>query len=425
MLAYPKQERITLGSVESWGSDLGIMKDPPKSIMTRRIDRVGQTQDITQMIDDSGDRACESILVYARGRNPMVSTEYSNYGTAGGQSRQAAGSSGITNSTLPSSHAGTQAKLPYTIMRDGAFRPPVLRQEDLLPLSRQPRVWTSSFANPEFPAYVAKTMMPNPNEIKAINVDKLQTCARPTSQFSVEKPVLVEGFVVKSVLDNPLQTSAGTNARGFEVESGIGSTDFSRGVNENVLHTSAGSNLKGYELESGAHSTDFSRGVNENNLQAYSQTGVISGITIEPLQAMNTETATQQHRYFSQGAGVAGLSNDSAFLSQQQSSVHLERTAPETFAVARTTGTAEIYQDHGWKDMELEANRPVVHATTNLGGRGEDTVARGDYHRLAPRADRGGFAPNDGLRSNVRGDMIPTLKNSNTARKAHAMRVSR
>ena len=371
------------------------MKDPPKSIMTRRIDRVGQTQDITQMIDESGDRACESILVYARGRNPMVSTEYSNYGTAGGQSRQAVGRSGITNSNLPSSHAGTQAKLPYTIMRDGAFRPPVLRQEDLMPLSRQPRVWTSSFSNPEFPAYVAKAMMPNPSEIKAINIDKLQTCARPTSQFSIEKPVLVEGFVVKSVLDNPLQTSAGTNVKGFEVESGAGSTDFSRGVNE-------------------------------NNLQAYGQTTTISGITIEPLQSMNTDTATQQHRYFSQGAGVSGLSNDSAFLSQQQSSVHLERTAPESFAVARTTAMGEVYQDHGWKDMELEANRPVVHATTNLGGRGQDTVARGDYHRLVPRADRGGFAPNDGLCSNVRGDMIPTLKNSNTAaRKAHAMWVSR
>lgn len=392
-MQYPKNEGFTLGSVESWGSDLGIIKDPPKSVMTRRVDRVGQTQDITQMIDDSGDRACEAILVYARGRNPMVSTEYTNYGTAGGQTYQAGGSTGVTNSTLQSSHGGQQAKLPYPIIRDGAFRPPLMRQENLMPLSRQPRVWTSSFANPEFPAYVAKTMAPNPRDIKAINVDKLQTCTRPTSQFSIEKPVLVEGFVAKSVLDNPVHSSATVNPKGFEVDNGA---------------------------------TDFSRAVIENPTQAYGQTTAISGITIEPLQSMNTDTATQEHRYFSRGAGMAGLSNDAAFLSEQQSSVHLDRNAPESFAVARTTGQAEINPDHGWKDMELEANRPVVNATTNLGGRGNDTVARGDYHRLAPRADRGGFLPNDGMRSNVRGDLIPTLKNANTAaRRAHAIRMAR
>ena len=64
--------RATLPSVETWGSNMNILRDPPKSVTTRRIDKVGQTSDITQMTEDSGNRACEAINVFARGVNPMV-----------------------------------------------------------------------------------------------------------------------------------------------------------------------------------------------------------------------------------------------------------------------------------------------------------------------------------------------------------------
>ena len=50
--------KATLPSVDTWGTNMNILKDPPKSIQTRRIDRVGQTSDITSMIDDSENRAC-------------------------------------------------------------------------------------------------------------------------------------------------------------------------------------------------------------------------------------------------------------------------------------------------------------------------------------------------------------------------------
>ena len=35
--------KATLPSVDTWGTNMNILKDPPKSIQTRRIDRVGQT----------------------------------------------------------------------------------------------------------------------------------------------------------------------------------------------------------------------------------------------------------------------------------------------------------------------------------------------------------------------------------------------
>ena len=77
--------KASLPSAEGWGSNMNILRDPPKSIHTRRLDKVGQTSDITAMIDDSGNRVCEGINVFARGVNPMVSVSYNNVGNNGGQ----------------------------------------------------------------------------------------------------------------------------------------------------------------------------------------------------------------------------------------------------------------------------------------------------------------------------------------------------
>ena len=57
MIQYPKQTHVTLPSVESWGTnDEPIQRDPPKSLWTRKIDKVSETQEITRMIGEgSGD----------------------------------------------------------------------------------------------------------------------------------------------------------------------------------------------------------------------------------------------------------------------------------------------------------------------------------------------------------------------------------
>lgn len=119
--------KVTMPSIENgWYTSSNIQKDPPKSISTRRIDKVGDTMATNIMIAESPDRQCEAINYYARGVNPMVSVDY-------GQGHQ----------------TGTQAHLPYTVARDGAFRPPVLYGvTNLLPLSRLPRILTSVCATP-------------------------------------------------------------------------------------------------------------------------------------------------------------------------------------------------------------------------------------------------------------------------------------
>ena len=146
MIQYPKNTHVTLPCSEGALGTTRILRDPPRSIHNRHIVKVGDTSEIRDRIDsaETGDRMCEYINKYARGINPMVSVSYSNYGTNGGQMRDTAGMVGTDQLSLSTG----QAYLPYRVNRDGAFRPPVLSQEELLPLSRQPRPNTSATTNP-------------------------------------------------------------------------------------------------------------------------------------------------------------------------------------------------------------------------------------------------------------------------------------
>ena len=198
--------KVTLPSVESWGTNMNILRDPPKSITTRRINRVGETSSITEMIDQSGNRSCEAINVYARGVNPFVSVSYSNYGNNGGQRSGGLKAGGVAS-----------AKLPYRVMRDGAFRPPVLLQEDLLPLSRMPRIWTSAFTKPGFPDFSRKMITcGNAKNTKEVRTDILHTHVRPTATYNLEKPIS-EPFEVKYVIQPAIKTAVTSGMRSMDI----------------------------------------------------------------------------------------------------------------------------------------------------------------------------------------------------------------
>ena len=57
--------KITLPSVEAGLGSMNMLRDPPKSYHTSRKNKVGETSSITEMIDESGNRSCEAIQVYA------------------------------------------------------------------------------------------------------------------------------------------------------------------------------------------------------------------------------------------------------------------------------------------------------------------------------------------------------------------------
>ena len=199
--------KVTLPSVESWGTNMNILRDPPKSVHTRKINKVGQTSDITSMIDDSSDRASEAIMVYARGVNPSVSVSYNNIGNNGGQSSGSL--TGLNNTQA--------AKLPYRIMRDGAFRPPVLRQEQLLPLSRQPRIWTSQFSQSGFTDFSKRVKNSGTaDETKEVHTDILKGHIRPTAVYKIETPIQ-KTYDIKNNIQDIINTNANSGIRTLNI----------------------------------------------------------------------------------------------------------------------------------------------------------------------------------------------------------------
>lgn len=143
--------KVSLPSVSGWNMDSGwITRDPPRSVQTRKVDRVGDTSQITIEIDEQASRACENIRVYARGTNPMVSVDYGTNGSNGG----------VVNAL---DRGNAQTKLPYRIMNAGAFRPPVLTQEELQALSRQNRAFTQTLPNPCCVDFTKSRLCGDPN----------------------------------------------------------------------------------------------------------------------------------------------------------------------------------------------------------------------------------------------------------------------
>jgi hypothetical protein len=121
MITLPKKERggNGLGSHET----THIFRDPPKSIHTRKKERVGP-ESVNYMTRENPDRYSDSIQKYARGVNPMIGV---NFATGGSKI--------MSMKTQPQGHNA------YKVNKK--FVPPIIRQEDILPLSRQKRDLTS------------------------------------------------------------------------------------------------------------------------------------------------------------------------------------------------------------------------------------------------------------------------------------------
>ena len=207
--------KAILPSVESWGSNNNILRDPPRSITTRRIDKVSETSMIDQEIQESGNRVAESIMVYPRGQNVMVGVSFDNNGSNGGNR---------VGQTLL--YGSQQTKLPYRVMRDGAFIPPVLTQYNLLPLSRLPRVntkvdpvaYTADFTRKIICPGTAKDYRSVKNETIQINTTapKVQYIRKPVeigvSENIQRNQIQVQGETKKVLnVSRPVEVPVGQN----------------------------------------------------------------------------------------------------------------------------------------------------------------------------------------------------------------------
>jgi hypothetical protein len=223
-IQYPKLEHVTLPSVDGFNGSFNILRDPPKSIFTKRIDKVGQNNDIIDDIDMSGDRMSEGIKVYARGVNPMVSVSYDNNSNNAGSFTS--GAFGQGNYSNQGHHTGNrQAFLPYRIGDKGAFRPPIRSQRDLMPLSRQPRAWFQALTNPGFADFTKKKFLPTQFRMIRDIVLKTEQVVKPNHSVKIEKPILENMKMLEKINEKHIN---------IEAFSGKRSLDYSNFTRENV-----------------------------------------------------------------------------------------------------------------------------------------------------------------------------------------------
>lgn len=342
--------KITLPSVDTWGSNMNILKDPPKSITTRRIDKVGQTSSITEMVDESGNRAAEVILPFARGINPSVSVSYNNYGNNGGQ-----GSRGVFQNQ-------TQAFLPYRVDRDGAFRPPVVNLEQLYPLSRLPRVWTTAFTQPGFADFSKKMRVcGTAKETKEVKNDLLKTSARPTAVYKIETP-LEKPMETKYSIQDTINVSGNSGIRSMDrtTQNVLKPT---KEVNYDNLHSFAHSNMSDIKHVNNynMHTEKFIQDTNSHSV--YSNLGS-EKMQITPLSDMSDLSNIRTNdlhniNYITQTSGT----DQSKYIHDD---IKLDRVLPEYNTRTNFTGNKKVTYIHD--DIELNRVLPQYNTSTNFSG---------------------------------------------------------
>jgi len=443
MLQYPKNEHITLGSVENWSSNMNILRDPPRSLFTRRVDKVGQNMDITELVDSSADRATEGIQVYARGVNPMVSVSYSNQSNNAGTSGNPTATSGKT-----------QAFLPYPIMNEGAFRPPVRNPRDLLPLSRLPRVWFSTDARINAPDYSKTKQQPNdyravkdatdmiksydvrPNQSASINVKTLEHFmadpkaainekhinvnanagiqARDISSFTRDNVDRAKGALEKALA--VFAQSQKTQDRSHDLSNL--SIDEKRYI-QNVLATEGHTNPSMRTAQGLENLSIDEKRYIQNVLQAQTFANRSADINAKRLDEINDSGRRMTVKdNMIQYNTDAGINPGYTFLGEMAQPVLEDLNLPQHSRTTQISDSRVHHRVGHEKDLELERNVPMTHVTANV-SKIEDlnsmTLSSRDA-RLDPLLKKGGFQ-NVGYKPTIdRADLVAQHKESDKDR---------
>ena len=373
--------KVTLPSVDTWGTNMNILRDPPASITTRRINKVGDTSNITSMIDDSGNRACEVIQVYARGVNPFVSVDYGNQGNNGGQL-----SGGITEGVYP----GRAAKLPYSVMRDGAFRPPVMLQGDLLPLSRLPRVWTSSFTQPGFADFSRKMRTCGTAEnTKEVKTSTLKSFIRPTAVYKIETPIS-EPFEVKYVIQPTIKINATSGTRTLDIKQqhvGRPTKEIDEKHVNIMAQSTKSSNITSYVDNNNFNPERYLQDTNAHFVSSNLSSNNNNHTSIEDVLDLTNLPVHLELRNISATAAFSGNEQNNYL----HDDIKLSRNLPE-YETKTNRGDQRINKNiQHENNIELQRNMPMNSFVSNPTARGfSDHGSRDAY--LAPKIQPGGFS---------------------------------
>jgi len=382
---------VTLPSVEGWGTSMNIIRDPPKSVMTRRKDKVGDTIDISQLIGESGDRISENINVFSRGVNPSVSVSYNNVGGS------ASGSTVIGGQT--------QSRLPYPIMKDGAFRPPIRRQEELLPLSRLPRLATKVVSNPGCRDDNKKMYAPEHfKKSRLIVKNPLSTDVRPTAFYTIHAPV-VEPFEVKYVIQPTTNLSVSSGVKSM----GISNTKVMKpanGINDDRRHTKAYTakarniHVRNSELDSKPYvhreinniTTKSNISSNKSRTTSLADILDLSAVSVQDIHNITYNTAK----------------NAKSNVKYIHDEIQLSRNTPQHSMNTNKGHNTTYKRTTHDNDIVLKRNTPLTKFTINPGDYKRDSnMSSRSYDRLPTKIQPGGFNPRANIPMTQRVGRIP------------------
>ena len=384
MLSYSSltnSGKVTLPSVDSWGTNMNIIRDPPKSIMTRRRDKVGENNDMLQMIDNS-DRSNEAIMRFSRGVNPSVSVSYSNNGGS------------LQN------FGNQQARLPYSINKDGDFRPPVQAPQDLLPLSRMPRNITSAVSNPNMPHFGKE--LPNSRNVNSTSSVKTQIISsqvKPTKRYYMQKP-FQEAFESNYSIQDVLKKSANSN---------MSTTDRTqttvlaptKEINNDIINAFANSNVSNPQYVNNSlndfNSTKFIQDTNThsvytnlNDINNIHNEQDLSNIKQKDFLLVEYSTAKRENKqtgdlikenfelertlpvYLSQTNNM-GMNNRVSYIHDD---LELDRNLPEYQSYSNINSKKQTSLYHN--DLELDRNLPEYQSYSNINSKKQTPLYHND-----------------------------------------------
>ena len=379
--------KVTLPSVEAGLGSMNVLRTPNSGIYTRKKDKLSQTSDLTQMLQDSGDRACEYITHFARSVNPMVSVSYDNNGNNGGQS-----------------YSGTRpaAFNPYSLGAAGfEFRPPVLTPQDLVPLSRLHRNITTMSTNPEFIDFSKKLTCAKPaDKTREVHTMIKKISIVPNSRIQMETPIK-EPFEIKYVIQNPIKmTNMSSGMRTMDITSQDNKQPL-KNINNDILQTSVYANLN-----DNRHYIDNNKLYTDKYIQDALQKEVMTNSSkrleltpINEIMDLDVDMFTKDTHnieYTSPYSGNGDYSyihsdiikdrktpNYSA-ISNIQDNRYVNNVTPIEIILDRKSPLTSAYSNYGTDEVQINSNDMIR-----------------DYY-LPPKVKKGGFDNQGGLPSTER-----------------------
>lgn len=400
--------KATLPSVEMYGTDMGILKDPPKMVMTRRIDKAQDTSLITELIDGSGDRIAEAIKVYPRGVNPMVAVNYSNSGNNGGNRM------GGVETNAGSTFAGRQAYLPFRI---DAVRMPIVPPQSLLPMSRLPRTYFTQTTQPSFVNWAEKPIkVINGESLRPVKKasDMIRASVRPTKVVNTSTSAK-ETYDIKYVIQNPIRVSAHSGVRTMNLtETYVGVP--TKPIDRESALIYARTNASGEHTMNGENDIDASRYTHEDTLHGEEHyANASSNIHVTPVsEIFQTNEAIHENKIH---ATANAPKTSQAKINYLSTDMDLQRALPAHSTRSNVSDSRVFVRQEQQYQQPLTTNRPYTHGEANRGRndlRVPDTISSRDPY-MKPKVQPGGFDPRGTVPVEVNNYGVPTLNNSTKA----------